>query len=194
MTSIKFKSPFSLIFFVHLLYSLSLDCQTYILNNDTSILEVHGTSSLHDWHVDAQNQSGTITFNDINSADIKNLSFTVRAESLKSGKRGMDKNTYKALKTDKFKTIDFKLLSISNSQKLSQYEYKLFVVGKLRVSGVEKQIPVELRLKIDNNKILVEGEKSILMTDFDIEPPKALLGTIKTGNKIRIVFNSVFKY
>ncbi|MCA0153351.1 YceI family protein [Winogradskyella vincentii] len=194
MTSIKFKSPFSLIFFVHLLYSLSLDCQTYILNNDTSILEVHGTSSLHDWHVDAQNQSGTITFNDINSADIKNLSFTVRAESLKSGKRGMDKNTYKALKTDKFKTIDFKLLSISNSQKLSQHEYKLFIVGKLRVSGVEKQIPVELRLKIDNNKILVEGEKSILMTDFDIEPPKALLGTIKTGNKIRIVFNSVFKF
>ena len=31
------------------------------------------------------------------------------------------------------------------------------------------------------------------MTDYGIEPPKALLGTIKTGDDIKIIFKTVFQ-
>jgi hypothetical protein len=32
----------------------------------------------------------------------------------------------------------------------------------------------------------------MLMTDFGIDPPKALLGTIKTGDEIEVKFKSIF--
>ena len=57
------------------------------------------------------------------------------------------------------------------------------------------ETPEEIK-KIVRDKyagIVIEGEKSILMTDYGIKPPKALLGTIKTGNKINIIFKIDFE-
>ena len=171
----------------------SVTAQTYSLNNNTSFLEVHGTSSLHDWHVDAEEQSGKIVITNTEDIEIKSLSFSVKAESLKSGKSSMDNNTYKALNTDDYKTIDFKLNSVKQVEKVIENSFKVSVLGNMTISGVTKTISLELTLKLDGTKVLIEGEKSILMTDYGIDPPKALLGTIKTGNKINIIFKSVFE-
>ena len=171
----------------------SVTAQTYSLNNNTSFLEVHGTSSLHDWHVDAEEQSGKIVITNTESLEIKSLSFSVKAESLKSGKSSMDNNTYKALNTDDYKTIDFKLNSVKQVEKIKENSFKVSVLGNMTISGVTKTITLELTIKLDGTKVLIEGEKSILMTDYGIDPPKALLGTIKTGNKINIIFKSVFE-
>ena len=171
----------------------SVTAQTYSLNNNTSFLEVHGTSSLHDWHVDAEEQSGKIEITNTEDLEIKSLSFSVKAESLKSGKSSMDNNTYKALNTDDYKTIDFKLNSVKQVEKIKENSFKVSVLGNMTISGVTKTITLELTIKLDGTKVLIEGEKSILMTDYGIDPPKALLGTIKTGNKINIIFKSVFE-
>ena len=171
----------------------SVTAQTYSLNNNTSFLEVHGTSSLHDWHVDAEEQSGKIEITNTEDLEIKSLSFSVKAESLKSGKSSMDNNTYKALNTDDYKTIDFKLNSVKQVEKVKENSFKVSVLGNMTISGVTKTITLELTIKLDGTKVLIEGEKSILMTDYGIDPPKALLGTIKTGNKINIIFKSVFE-
>lgn len=171
----------------------SVTAQTYSLNNNTSFLEVHGTSSLHDWHVDAEEQSGKIVITNTENLEIKSLSFSVKAESLKSGKSSMDNNTYKALNTDDYKTIDFKLNSVKQVEKVKENSFKVSVLGNMTISGVTKTITLELTIKLDGTKVLIEGEKSILMTDYGIDPPKALLGTIKTGNKINIIFKSVFE-
>ena len=176
------------------LYAIqSVTAQTYSLNNNTSFLEVHGTSSLHDWHVDAEEQSGKIEITNTEDLEIKSLSFSVKAESLKSGKSSMDNNTYKALNTDDYKTIDFKLNSVKQVEKIKENSFKVSVLGNMTISGVTKTITLELTIKLDGTKVLIEGEKSILMTDYGIDPPKALLGTIKTGNKINIIFKSVFE-
>ena len=176
------------------LYAIqSVTAQTYSLNNNTSFLEVHGTSSLHDWHVDAEEQSGKIEITNTEDLEIKSLSFSVKAESLKSGKSSMDNNTYKALNTDDYKTIDFKLNSVKQVEKVKENSFKVSVLGNMTISGVTKTITLELTIKLDGTKVLIEGEKSILMTDYGIDPPKALLGTIKTGNKINIIFKSVFE-
>jgi polyisoprenoid-binding protein YceI len=166
--------------------------QTYNLDNKTSFLQVNGTSSLHDWHLDAEEQSGLIEFSDLASADISRLKFSVESESLKSGKSSMDKNTFKALNTDKYKTIDFDFKDVKSIEKLNENTYTVALNGNLTVSGVTKQVTIGFKLVIDNNLIKLNGEKSILMTDFGIDPPKALLGTIKTGNEITIAFKPVF--
>ena len=194
MTNLLRKKSLStyLVFCLFLFAKISV-AQTYNLNNATSFLEVHGTSSLHDWHVDAETQNGKITVSNLDDLQLDALSFSVMSESLKSGKSGMDKNTYKALKTDKHKTITFKMSSVKSIELVSDSNYKVTVIGNMTISGVTKSISIDLKLELKDNKILIEGEKSMKMTDYGIEPPKALLGTIKTGDDIKIIFKTVFQ-
>ncbi|MBO6880473.1 YceI family protein [Winogradskyella sp.] len=182
----------SLVFCLLLFTKISV-AQTYNLDDNASFLEVHGTSSLHDWHVDAETQNGKITVSNLDDLELNALSFSVESESLKSGKSGMDKNTYKALNTDEYKTITFKMSSVKSLELVSDNNYKVSVIGDMTISGVTKSITIDLTLKLKDNKIWIEGEKSIKMTDYGIEPPKALLGTIKTGDDIKIIFKSVFQ-
>ncbi|SDH89973.1 YceI family protein [Winogradskyella thalassocola] len=167
--------------------------QNYILSNSSSVLEVHGTSSLHDWTLETEKQSGKAVITNSEDLEISSLNFSVEAESLKSGKSSMDKNTYKALNTDDHKTIDFNLTALKNVTKLSDQSFKVSASGKMTISGVTNSITIDMTVKLEGNKLLLNGEKSIKMTDFGIDPPKALLGTIKTGNEIKIEFKSVFE-
>lgn len=180
------------IFLSGLLCFQTASAQTYTLNNDTSFLEVHGTSSLHDWHVDAEKQMGKLEVSKADGFTISSLNFSVESESLKSGKSGMDKNAYKALKSDDYKTIDFKLSSIETMNKITDNSYKVSALGNMTIAGATKLVPIELNIKLDGNNVLIDGEKTMLMTDFGIDPPRALLGTIKTGDEIKIIFKTAF--
>ena len=88
--------------------------QEFNLSNGESSLTVLGTSSLHDWHVEAEKQSGKIVFSNVQDCQIDKINVEIEAESLKSGKSSMDKNTYKALNTDKFKTISYQLVEVKS--------------------------------------------------------------------------------
>lgn len=194
MKTLKLLKPIGTILtLVLLLCSQEVMAQTFTLDSATSFLQVKGTSSLHDWHLDGEDQSGLIEFSDVSTAAISRLKFSVKSESLKSGKSSMDKNTFKALKTKTYKTIDFDFKEVTSIEKLSENNYMVSLNGNLTISGVAKQVTIGFKMVIENNLIKLNGEKTILMTDFGVEPPKALLGTITTGDEITIAFKPVFK-
>lgn len=167
--------------------------QQYDLNNNESTLTVLGTSSLHDWHITTENQSGKIVFNDLNSCDIGKLNISVVAESLKSGKSSMDKNTYKALKTKDYKTITFQLIKIKEVINNGNGKFSIKSLGDLTITGVKKQIELDFTINATSGKISLKGEKNIKMTNFNIDPPKALFGTITTGDDLTIEFLTIFR-
>ena len=170
-----------------------IQSQEYHLVNKESSLKVYGTSSLHDWNVGAENQSGKIKFSFSESFIIHKLSLVVVSESLKSGKSGMDKNTYKALKTKQYKSITFTLTKVNNITDKGSGIYEVKGQGDLSVAGTTKNITVTLKVIVTSSKITIEGEKKFKMTDFKIEPPTALLGTITTGDEINVKFLTTFK-
>lgn len=165
--------------------------QTYNLNNQASKLTVSGTSSLHDWDIDAEQQKGQLVLNSSDDLKIEKLNFEVVAESLKSGKGGMDKNTYKALDTKKHKSITFQLLNVKEMKSSGNDNYKIEVIGNLTIAGVTKKTNINFDMGVTSTKVTLNGKKAFKMTDFGIDPPKALLGTITTGDEITITFNSV---
>lgn len=167
--------------------------QHFKLDNERSNTTIYGTSSLHDWEESVGEQYGNITLKDFEQAGISSLNFSVVSESLKSYKSGMDKNTYKALRTDKYKTIDFRMLELIKVKELSAGTYQVDVKGELTITGTTQIIDLPFKLWLSPNKITIEGQKKLKMTDYGIEPPKALLGTIKTGNEITVKFKSIFK-
>ena len=86
-----------------------LQAQVFNLNSSNSTLIVEGTSNVHDWDIKSDKQTGKlqlkITAEGIDEISV--LEFELHPENLKSGKSGMDRNTYKALKTDKHKDFLF---------------------------------------------------------------------------------------
>ncbi len=160
--------------------------------NSNSSFSIFGTSTLHDWEVVAEQQSGTISIDFADQPHINKLEMVIQAESLKSGKTKMDKNTYKALKTSEYKTITFKYTGTKDVKDLGNGKYDVTILGNLTVAGVTKPVAIKFILKKDGQKLNLTGQKHIRMTDFNVDPPTALLGTIKTGDDITLKFNSFF--
>jgi polyisoprenoid-binding protein YceI len=167
--------------------------QEFSLANGESTVTILGTSSLHDWHIDAESKSGKISFKNVETGQVEKITMEIVSESLKSGKTAMDKNTYKALKTNAHKNISFQLAEVKNVVSKGNGVFAITATGYLTIAGTKKLIPLDFTLNIAKSVIKLTGEKKIKMTDFNIDPPKALLGTITTGNDITIKFSTIFK-
>ena len=174
--------------------NINLNAQSYNLNNKSSNLVVEGTSNIHDWTLDAESTSGTISveMDEAKLEEINALRFTVEAEALKSGKSGMDKNTYKALNTDKHKKITYQLKSVKDISQTSTGNYKIKTTGSLEIAGVKKDIALNFNLATSPGKIILTGEHNLKMTDYGVEPPTAMFGTISTGDNVKIKFETHF--
>ncbi len=177
-----------------LLFSFGVNAQSYKLNNKTSSLMIDGTSNIHDWTMKAENTGGALTvdFDEGMLEEIEKLEFTAVAESLVSGKSGMDKNTYKALNTDKYKNITFTLNKVNGIEKLSGNDYKVKTTGSLMIAGVKKNINLNFNLNCDSDQLVLKGQYKLNMTDFKIDPPTAMFGTIKTGEEVVVKFETHF--
>lgn len=168
--------------------------QTFNLNNTGSTLKVEGTSNVHDWTVEAKDQKGKLVaeFADGQLVKINQLEFLVKAESLKSGKSGMDKNTYKALKTDSNQDITYKLNKVNNIDCITSGSCKVTTSGSLSIAGTTKPVDITFDAKVTGDKVTLTGSKSLKMTEFKVDPPTAMFGTITTGDQVTIKFQSTF--
>lgn len=159
-----------------------------------SKLVVDGTSNLHDWTIEAKAMSGksTMTIDAGNLKAIKSLDFAVEVEQLKSGKSGMDNNTFKALNSKTYKTINYKLVSVTKITELSDGNFTVETQGDLTISGVTKRINQTFTVKIIGKKAIFSGKTKIDMTVFGVKPPTALMGTIKTGKEVTVDFKVTY--
>jgi len=168
--------------------------QTYNLNSSASNLKIEGTSNVHDWEIDAKDQQGKLVAEIDNGQLVKisELNLNVKAEGLKSGKSGMDKNTYKALNTDKHKQITYKLTKVNNIDCTTTGNCKVTTTGNLTIAGNTRPVDMTFDAKVSGDKITLTGSKSLKMTEFKVDPPTAMFGTITTGDEVTIKFNSSF--
>jgi len=192
----KLKTQFGVLLTFILMIS---NCNTLVAQESKVVLPeskltVFGTSNLHDWEIDAKAMSGkaamTIDAGDLKA--IKSLDFAVEVEQLKSGKSGMDENTFKALKSKTYKTINFKLVSVVKITETATGNFTVETQGDLTIAGVTKRINQAFTVKIVGKKAIFSGKTKIDMTVFEIKPPTALMGTIKTGKDVTIDFKVTY--
>jgi polyisoprenoid-binding protein YceI len=182
-------------------FAFTGNAQTAKLSLKESSIIVKGTSSLHDWRCKTEQMSGDISYS-ANALTLKDISATnleLIVKSMRSIKEngnyyesGMDKNMYKALNADKNPKIIFVLTDINNL-KASAGKADFVAKGNLTIAGSQKPISFPVNATLTANGIVFKGSTTFKMTTFGVTPPKALLGTIKTGDEITIVFNASFK-
>lgn len=162
------------------------------LENSNSSLTVFGSSNLHGWKVDANTQHGSISFNSLATCDINHLSLAVLTESLKGVKPAITASASKALKSDQYKTILFTLVEVKNVDDKGNGVYALQTLGELVIAGAKKTVPLNFDVTIVENTVKLEGKAELKMTDFNIIPPKGLLGAVKAKDEIILRFETNF--
>ena len=177
-----------------LLLSFGVQAQSYKLNNKTSSIVIEGTSNIHDWEIEVEKMSGEIhaVFENEKLVKLENLNITIPGTSLKSGKGGMDKNTYKALNTDKNPDITYKLEKVEKIDYTSDKKCLITTLGKLKIAGSSRPIKIIFESKVSEGKMELIGNKELNMNDFGVAPPTAMFGTITTGEIVNVKFQTVF--
>ncbi len=152
--------------------------------SDESTIIISGGSSMHDWSCDVQ-AIGTMETDDAGVPTTAILEIPV--ENIECGKRGMNNKLRKALLVDDHPTIVFELASAAPAGTDS---FK--VTGTVKVAGKAKSIEADVAKSVrDANKLQFSGRVDMLMSDFDIKRPTAMLGAIKTQNELTVFFEIV---
>lgn len=166
---------------------------TYTLSKAYSV-SIHGTSNLHDWDetVKTVTGNGVINWNADGSFDLVAMNIKMDVHSIKSTEGStMDNNTYKALKADSNPEITFVLNTPVKSIAASGHSITAKI--NLSVAGVTKTVDMTVNATASGHgNVTFEGSKTIKMTDYGIDPPKALMGVLKTGDDITIHFKTAF--
>lgn len=154
-------------------------------------MTVKGTSTMHDWESTVEKLECKSTFKTENNSliEIKEAVVKIPVQSIKSPKgKMMDNKTYDAFNYEKNPSIIFSLTSIQiNASKLTAD-----TKGTLSMAGATKNIDLPVSYKVlANGDLLVIGTKKIKMTDFNMDPPTAMMGTVKVGDEVTISFELI---
>jgi hypothetical protein len=166
----------------------------------SSRVSIAGTSNIHAYTAStsaarilrlqlAGTVAGASVWDDIlKPGAIEAFEIAIPAATLTSPREGLDKNMHKALKVAEHPDINFRLLRLESGASPDTVR----AVGVLTVAGVEREIALTLQTERHASSLTVRGEVALLMTDFGITPPKAMLGMLKTDPKVTVTFETVF--
>lgn len=162
--------------------------QTNYKQSPESYITIAGTSTLHEWTMSSSSPqlvAAIETGAEGGVKEVKSLVLMVQSQSLKSANKGMDKNAYSALKVDKYKSISFSMSSSAIQNNVIK------CLGDLNIAGVTKQVSVDATctMKGDKSSLLCTGSKALKMSDYKVEAPSFMFGTVRTGDEITISFN-----
>jgi len=161
-------------------------------------LTIAGSSNIHDYtattteirvtrvHLGTVPVGANLLDSALKPGVVDGFEIAIPAKSLASKKDGLDKNMHAALKASEHPDITFKLLRFEPKAAPAT---GLRAIGVLRVAGVDRQVAIDLTTERKDAVLLVKGTLALLMTDFGITPPKAMMGMLKTDPKVTITFD-----
>lgn len=155
-----------------------------------SEMVIKGSSSLHDWESQSGQINGQLTLEKESTnqlQDIQKMKLSIPVKSFESGKDGLDKNMYEALSAEEHPTITFRMTGFT---KLDDRRAK--ATGDLTVAGQTRQITVTGNYNLKNGQLTIRGNKTIDMTNYDIEPPTFLLGAFSVDEEVTVAYELKF--
>lgn len=179
------KKQFKFILILFSILSINLYSQTFKSDNTKSNIIIEGTSNLHDWKSKATEINTLLILKD---NQIQSLNVSIPVKSIKSDEKLMDKKTYEAFNADRFPKIIFTLVSVNDLV----FDKNIFctINGDLTINNITRKISFKINgKKVNDDYYIFNGIVNVKMTDFNITPPVALLGTLKVGNSIKLILN-----
>ncbi|MDX2283940.1 MAG: YceI family protein [Bacteroidia bacterium] len=178
---------------------LPLASQTYtrVLIDPASTLTLEGASNVSAFQCDCSEPFSVpaqILICETASREAVSLSqatLSLRTAALDCGNRMMNQDMYASLKATEHPQIRIELTgaTLASGQQLSQLNQwaDVQVHSLITIAGVRRQVPLHVKaVRLAEHRYRFTGVKPLLMTDFNIQPPTAMLGMVKVQNEIRI--------
>jgi hypothetical protein len=118
---------------------------------------------------------------------VEAFEIAIPAATLSSPREGLDKNMHKALNVKEHADITFRLLRLEPGGAPGAFR----ATGALRIAGGEREIAMAITTNRGESTLTIKGEVQLLMTDYGIAPPKAMLGMLKTDPRVTVSFEAV---
>ncbi|MCC5850123.1 MAG: YceI family protein [Verrucomicrobia bacterium] len=188
--------------------------ESWFLPSETvpSRIQVDGTSNVRDWDVATEDVQGrlhlskdgfwTDTGLDVEhlplSADA-GLSFVVEipASSVKSDNRRFNSNLHDYMNVEKHKQIRFafKSLEVKAEEKedADPNQIETQVTGELSLAGVTQTITFPVTWIRKDQTLVLKGEVAFKMSLFDIDPPRMMMGALRTADEVQVAFSWVLE-
>jgi polyisoprenoid-binding protein YceI len=166
-------------------------------------LELDGDSTLHRFSARTTDVRGVVYVDDealpaqaadvaalVRAGRVKTFDLTAPVEKLTSGDKGLDKNMWKALKSDQFKVIRFRADSFEvRPAGVPGASFRLAMRGALTVAGVTRPVAIDADGFGAPGAVRIAGSTSLRMSDYAVKPPTFMLGAIKTANEVVVKFD-----
>lgn len=174
----------------------ALACASGLKLSPASRLWLEGDSTLHPYKCEATTLNAAFAWKAVAPGSSleaalalipASLTIRIPVAGLKSAHGGLDKNLRKALKADKHPDIVFLMADYQVDR--SSGAAQVVAQGKLTIAGVERAESIRATLRERDGALTLDGEQPLLMTDFGVKPPTALLGTIKAENRVVVRFH-----
>lgn len=173
-----------------LFYIGGISAQNYVLASEPAeVLSITGSSTLHEWTVQAgevNNLPQLMNIND-NKIDLEAVDISIPVNTLDGGRGAtMNNKIQKALLATEHPSVIFQLkeeqiINLSNSDSSS-------ITGELMIAGASVPVDLDLTISSDGEQITLTGNEPMKMSDFGIEPPSAMFGQIQTKDEISVTF------
>ncbi len=178
-----------------IVYSNVSNAQTSYKIGSNSAMTLAGTSTLHNWTMTANSFTANATMSLSSSkqlSSISALSLSLPVHNLKSESDGMNSNAYESLKADRNPNITFRLTSATVTSSGGS-KYKITALGNLMIAGVTKPVTLIVLATVNSNgSISCSGTVPILLSNYGIERPSFMLGTMKVGDALTLTYSLIF--
>ncbi|MER3375018.1 MAG: YceI family protein [Allomuricauda sp.] len=112
----------------------------------------------------------------------KNAELKLVNDCFDCGGKAINKDFQELLKTERHPQVELKLLYVDPP---SPNQSKVDVGVEIKIAGVSRKYQSVLYCEQTSN-ICVNGTLELKLSDFELEPPKKMLGMIKVDDEIRV--------
>ncbi len=163
-----------------------------------SELTIEGTSTLHDFHCKTNKMNAYVHVDPGYTKDLTKVARPIAAvkvnivvKTLTCGNSQMDRNMYNTLKADENQLIKYTLSGYDILDgTASPSSFTASTKGTLAVAGQERPIAMKISAeRTSDGKAIAQGEETLRMSDFGIDPPSFMFGRLKVGDQIKVKFS-----
>jgi polyisoprenoid-binding protein YceI len=150
---------------------------------------VEGTASVRDWECQVGQFAGVLDA-DVEGTHLTSLGVAtvkIPVQGIDCGNGTMNRRLRDALGQT---PIRYALTSATLSAPEADGWTPIRTTGRLTISGTMGPAQMTVKGKaLDDGHFRFTGQHALLMTDFGIDPPTALLGTLKTRDEVTVYFD-----
>lgn len=167
----------------------SVFAQEVTIDKDQSRLWIEGRSNVNQFSCRAATYDTMVSAPAAEDGQL-DVEVDIDVEGFDCGKRRMNRDLYETLLSDTHPKISFEYTDteeISFDESLDLYHLK--VKGNLTVAGHTKEIKFPMQADVvENGTMMATGQTELKMTDYNVEPPRALLGMVRVDDLLTVHF------